>query len=271
MIKFRNFTLEEKNLDVEEARFSKMGETRRFNADGSPKLPPIRQTKEIKKANFKASLTKFARDMANDNLKESEKEVELDEGKSTIPAAVKRSEDKHQVAINKAKVWMKKTGKSAEDAVKEFDLFKDDVKHLKEEHIDEIVGTTAAVAAAGLAGYAAGKAAYPKIKKFINKRNDLSYLKKLALQRAKEAEIMGFGEIIINDVDNDGLMSGYNYELIKNISLQVSIPIISLGGAGSIDDTKKAISAGASAAGAGSLFVFYDKNKAVLINYPEEE
>lgn len=88
------------------------------------------------------------------------------------------------------------------------------------------------------------------------------------IARAKEAEDIGFGEIIINDVDNDGMMTGYDYSLIRKISSQVNIPVIALGGAGSIEDTNEVVNAGASAAGAGSLFVYYDKNKAVLINYP---
>jgi imidazole glycerol-phosphate synthase subunit HisF len=91
------------------------------------------------------------------------------------------------------------------------------------------------------------------------------------LTLAREAEELGFGEIVMNDADNDGLMKGYDYELIERISSSVTIPLVSLGGAGSIEDTKAAIKAGASAAGAGSLFVFYDKERAVLINYPGEK
>jgi hypothetical protein len=72
--------------------------------------------------------------------KSMKEETDLDEGKAAISAAIKRSEAAHKVALNKAKRWMKQTGKSAEDAVKEFDLFKNDVKHLKEEtELDESV------------------------------------------------------------------------------------------------------------------------------------
>jgi len=80
------------------------------------------------------------------NIKLHKEETDLDEGKATASAAIKRSEAAHKVAINKAKRWMKRTGKSAEDAVKEFDLFKDDVKHLKEEtDLDEAVAKIACV------------------------------------------------------------------------------------------------------------------------------
>ncbi|MBN2881017.1 imidazole glycerol phosphate synthase subunit HisF [Candidatus Woesearchaeota archaeon] len=81
-------------------------------------------------------------------------------------------------------------------------------------------------------------------------------------------EKLGAGEIIINSVDNDGVMKGYDLELIKLISKSVSIPVVALGGAGTLDDLKKVVDAGASAAAAGSLFIYYGPHKAVLINYP---
>jgi len=78
---------------------------------------------------------------------------------------------------------------------------------------------------------------------------------------------LGAGEILLNSVDNDGVMKGYDLELIKKVASSLSIPVIALGGAGTSDDLKKAVDAGASAAAAGSLFVFYGPNHAVLINY----
>ncbi|MBN8696784.1 MAG: imidazole glycerol phosphate synthase subunit HisF [Bacteroidetes bacterium] len=88
---------------------------------------------------------------------------------------------------------------------------------------------------------------------------------------AIEMEKLGAGEIILNSVDNDGTYKGYDTELIRLVSLAVSIPVIALGGAGNINDFKKAIQAGASAVAAGSLFCFYGRLKAVLINYPSQE
>jgi len=79
----------------------------------------------------------------------------------------------------------------------------------------------------------------------------------------------GAGEIFLNSVDRDGMMEGYDLALIKQVSQSINIPIIASGGAGKIEDMSLAISeGGASAVAAGSLFVFYGKQKGVLINYP---
>ncbi len=81
----------------------------------------------------------------------------------------------------------------------------------------------------------------------------------------------GAGEIFLNSVDRDGMMKGYDLALIKQVSQSVNIPIIASGGAGKIEDMSLAISeGGASAVAAGSLFVFYGKQKGVLINYPTD-
>ncbi len=89
---------------------------------------------------------------------------------------------------------------------------------------------------------------------------------------AKEAERLGAGELILNSIDNDGMMTGYDIELIKCVSDSVNIPVIAIGGAGGIDDLKKAILDGhAHAAAGGSMFVYYGKLKAVLITAPSEK
>lgn len=85
------------------------------------------------------------------------------------------------------------------------------------------------------------------------------------------AELAGAGEIFINDVDNDGLMKGYNCELIQELSKSVSVPLVACGGAGSVQDMKNVIDAGAHAAAAGSLFIYYGSKNGVLINYPDQE
>ena len=90
------------------------------------------------------------------------------------------------------------------------------------------------------------------------------------LEWAKNAEKLGCGEIIINSVDNDGVMKGYDPKLIKLISENLNIPVVALGGAGKLQDLQEIIKHGASAAAAGSLFVYYGPHKAVLINYPGE-
>ena len=87
---------------------------------------------------------------------------------------------------------------------------------------------------------------------------------------AKEIENEGAGEILINSIDRDGTMEGYDIELIKSVSQAVRIPIIACGGAGKMDDFRLAVKeGGASAAAAGSFFVFHGKRRAVLITYPE--
>lgn len=85
---------------------------------------------------------------------------------------------------------------------------------------------------------------------------------------AQMLEDAGVGEIFLNSIANDGMMSGYDCGMINEVSNAVQVPVIACGGAGSLQDCKKAIDSGASAAAAGSIFVFWGVNKAVLINYP---
>ena len=90
---------------------------------------------------------------------------------------------------------------------------------------------------------------------------------KQAVKKAIEMEQAGAGEILLTSIEQDGTMQGYNLELIKEVSSAVNIPVIACGGAGTKLDFKKAISAGAHAVGAGSMFVYQGKLKSVLINY----
>jgi cyclase len=84
-----------------------------------------------------------------------------------------------------------------------------------------------------------------------------------------EAEKRGAGELVINSIDLDGAMTGYDLALAKKIRQAVNIPISILGGAGSLDDIEALIrTCGVIGASAGSLFVFKGVYKAVLINYP---
>jgi cyclase len=88
---------------------------------------------------------------------------------------------------------------------------------------------------------------------------------------ARKIEDAGAGEILLNSIDRDGSMSGYDLELIEQVSESVGLPVIALGGAGNYGHLKEAFSAGASAAAAGSMFVFHTRRRAVLINYPSRE
>lgn len=86
----------------------------------------------------------------------------------------------------------------------------------------------------------------------------------------KRVEALGAGEIIINSIDKDGTMTGYDVSLVKAVSGVCSVPVIALGGAGSIEDFEIVVrDGGASAVAAGSLFVYKGVHRAVLINYPD--
>jgi len=85
---------------------------------------------------------------------------------------------------------------------------------------------------------------------------------------AKDVEKQGAGEIMLNSIDRDGTWNGYDEQLIRAASSAVSIPLIASGGAGSTDDFRNAVHAGASAVAAGSLFVFQKKGMGVLISFP---
>ncbi|MAS52605.1 MAG: imidazole glycerol phosphate synthase subunit HisF [Flavobacteriales bacterium] len=85
---------------------------------------------------------------------------------------------------------------------------------------------------------------------------------------AKKMETIGVGEIVINSIDQEGTMKGYDFKLFENIRNQVSVPLTIMGGAGSSEHIKEAIDKfGVIGAAAGSLFVFKGKYRAVLIQY----
>jgi cyclase len=86
---------------------------------------------------------------------------------------------------------------------------------------------------------------------------------------ARLAQAAGAGEIVVNSIDHDGMMKGYDIELAKRMCAEVSVPVSILGGAGSLEDVGKLFrECGIVGAAAGSLFVFKGALKAVLINYP---
>jgi cyclase len=90
------------------------------------------------------------------------------------------------------------------------------------------------------------------------------------LDYVKMIEDAGAGEIIIQSVDNDGVMKGYDHKLYETLSKEISIPLIALGGAGSVGDMEKLWENSAvNSFSAGSMFVYYGKMKGVLINYPK--
>jgi cyclase len=89
---------------------------------------------------------------------------------------------------------------------------------------------------------------------------------------AAKLQELGVGEIVLNSVDHDGEMRGYDFDLIDSVRNAISTPLTVLGGAGSLDDIRSLITRyGIIGAAAGSLFVFKGKYRAVLINYPSRE
>lgn len=91
------------------------------------------------------------------------------------------------------------------------------------------------------------------------------------IELAEEAEKLGAGEIIINSINQDGMMSGYDIDLVNSVVDVVKVPVIAIGGAGGIKDLKNVLENGhAHAAAGGSMFVYYGRLKAVLITAPSE-
>ena len=85
---------------------------------------------------------------------------------------------------------------------------------------------------------------------------------------AKKMELLGAGEILLNSIDRDGTFAGYDTVLIEQVTKALTIPVIALGGATTVQDFIAARKAGASALAAGSMFVFQRPHRAVLISYP---
>lgn len=88
----------------------------------------------------------------------------------------------------------------------------------------------------------------------------------------RELNEVGVGEIVINAIDRDGKMNGYDFGLIDMVREQTEVPLSILGGAGSLEHIKEAVNRyKIIGAAAGSLFVFKGSYNAVLINYPDAE
>lgn len=88
---------------------------------------------------------------------------------------------------------------------------------------------------------------------------------------ARRLEALGAGEILLNSVDRDGTFQGYDIQLIRDVAHSVGVPVVACGGASSVEDCVRAVrEGGASAAAAGSIFVFQGVHRAVLISFPAE-
>ena len=91
------------------------------------------------------------------------------------------------------------------------------------------------------------------------------------VEHARRMERAGAGEVLLTSIERDGTMRGYDIELVKRVAGAVSIPVVACGGAANPDDLGAVVrEGGASAAAAGSMFVFQGPHRAVLISYPTQ-
>lgn len=88
---------------------------------------------------------------------------------------------------------------------------------------------------------------------------------------ALEAQNRGAGEILLNSINHEGTMAGMHQDLIKDITQSLSIPVIAIGGAGQLEDIQGAKQSGASAIALGSMAVYQNTNRGILINFPSQE
>lgn len=92
------------------------------------------------------------------------------------------------------------------------------------------------------------------------------------IRYAEDLSKAGVGEILVNSIDRDGTMAGYDIAFLEKMSAAVDTPIIACGGAGNLQHMREAVDkAHVPAFAAGSMFVFHGKHRAVLINYPSQK
>ena len=100
-----------------------------------------------------------------------------------------------------------------------------------------------------------------------NGKNSTTYT---VAEFARRMVEFGAGEILVNSIDRDGMMNGYDLDLVQTVRDAVNCPVTAMGGAGSLADIEALIARfGTIGASAGSLFVFKGVYRAVLINYPK--
>jgi cyclase len=158
----------------------------------------------------------------------------------------------------------------------------EDARRLLSLGVEKVCLNTAAIERPGLVGELADVLGSQSVIVSIDVRRDLWGRYRVAshggrrktglkpTDHARRMEELGAGEILINSIDRDGTMSAYDYALVKSVTAVVNVPVIACGGAGRLDDFRKAVTeAGASAVAAGSLFVFQGPHRAVLVTYPE--
>ncbi len=128
----------------------------------------------------------------------------------------------------------------------------------------EVVGSQSIVAVADVRRDPASKV--PR----VFTRNGRTATPFAAAEFARRMVEFGAGEILVNSIDRDGTMAGYDLDVIQVVRDAVRCPVTALGGASSLADIEALVARfGAIGASAGSLFVFKGVYRAVLINYPK--
>jgi len=159
----------------------------------------------------------------------------------------------------------------------------DDVKTLLSLGIEKVILNTVAVEnpafVTEVADYAGSQAVVISMdikKGFLGKYEVVTHSGKTGVgldpvRHAQEMEKRGAGELFVNSIDCDGTMQGYDLDLIRRVADTVNVPVVACGGAGNIQHLAEAIQqGGASAAAAGSMFVFQGPLRGVLISYPSQ-
>mgnify|MGYP001557841725 CR=1 FL=1 len=88
---------------------------------------------------------------------------------------------------------------------------------------------------------------------------------------ARYLEHMGAGEILLTSISREGGMNGYDLDVLRKVSREMSIPVVAHGGAGKAEDLVRAVEAGASAVAASSLYCFTDMSPIKVKAYMERQ
>lgn len=141
-----------------------------------------------------------------------------------------------------------------------------DVRRLLANGADKVAICTAAIERPNLINEAAEKFGSQAVVASIDARNSKvaaccgqGMVDKEPVAWAVECEARGAGEILLNSIDRDGMMNGYDLDLIREVSSAVDIPVIACGGCGSYEHMEQAIKAGAHAVAVGAMFQFTEQ------------
>ena len=157
----------------------------------------------------------------------------------------------------------------------------DEVKRLYALGVEKVILNTAAAETPNLVTEAASSAGSSSVVVSIDARRNWmgrysvctrgggQDTKRDPVEYAREMERLGAGEILLNAIDRDGTMSGYDLDLLEKVAKAVGVPVVAVGGAGQLAHFRQAVDKGAAAVSAGSMFVFHGRHRAVLITYPD--